>query len=182
MSKDHHSVNSEVEWTIKNWNSTHKIIVAAKASCHFDRLGVSFFLRPKEDIMSVGNQAFVLKSYSLWAEKQGYFGGSAIKVTATVRSGTNILLTRGNKRKICSKCSVSRLDSKSININCDFISDGTIGFDNSDEKVVEVIDRFISSESRSLGSDGVFTDVRVSPFLNWPEITINIKTEIFHLN
>lgn len=47
---------------------------------------------------------------------------------------------------------------------------------------MEVIDRFLMSDSRSVGSDGIFTDVRFSSILNLPEITINIKAEVFGLN
>lgn len=50
--------------------------------------------------MSVGNIALVLKSYSLWGEFEGFASSTAIKITATVRSGNQPLLTRGNKRNV----------------------------------------------------------------------------------
>ncbi len=92
-------------WTIKNWNARHKSIVAAEASCLVEvgnpKLGLRFFLRPKEKLMTVLPNAYpvLTKWYSLCAEviTNEVYGNAAIEVIANIFGDNNILRTKGNK-------------------------------------------------------------------------------------
>lgn len=95
------------EWIIKNWTATHKVFVAAEASCRVEvgnpKIILRFFLRPKETLVQISNSYPVLsKYYSLWAEVVTPVNqNDAIVVTAIVADAAGQkLLTKGNNRQI----------------------------------------------------------------------------------
>lgn len=98
------------EWIIKNWTDTHKIIVAAEASCYIEfgnpKIVLRFFLRPKEKLSDAYkpnkgyNCTIISKYYTLWGEVvTPVQQNAAVKVTAFVANAAGQkLLTKGNNR------------------------------------------------------------------------------------
>lgn len=95
---------AEREWTINNWNTTHEVVAAAKASCYVEvgnpKVELRFFLRQKEKLMNYKGSSIIFKWYSLCAEVLTCVNeNDAIKVTAHVyerRLTSNP--TQGNKQ------------------------------------------------------------------------------------
>lgn len=95
---------AERKWTINNWNTTHEVVVAAKASCYVEvgnpKVEIRFFLRPKEQLTNLDGRSTIFKWYSLCAEVLSCVNeNDALKVTANVNElMLTSIPTLGNKQ------------------------------------------------------------------------------------